>query len=496
MPENTTLPSQAMPPSESNLLNKSISEHRQQLAMADDETLIVLLQTGGDSFETRIKLIEEAQESIDLQYYLFHADLSGELIITSLWNAAERGVRVRILVDDIDLEGQDIGIAQLNAHPNIEVRVFNPFVRGEGRNIQYVTGLGKVTRRMHNKSFTVDGTVAVLGGRNLADEYFSASEEVSFGDLDVVFAGKSVRAVQEEFDLYWNYKLSYNITLLADYEADEKDLLTLKHDFAEFRKKKEHSQYVEAIMSNGFVDMLKKGEKQQYITHTKVLYDNPKKIVSERDQIQYNLSTKLAPYVDAIKDELIIISPYFVPGKQGMAGFKKLVDRGVTVKILTNSWASNDVSLVHAGYSKYRKELLEMGVQLHEIDSHELDDLIEKTHRKHSSKSSKLSLHAKYYILDRHTTFIGSFNLDPRSHYENTEIGILTKSDELGRFLAEQFDRGIDIVAFKLSLKDDQIIWTKEQDGKIITFDVDPYTNWGDRFKNNFNSTLPIESQL
>ncbi|MEI8670651.1 phospholipase D-like domain-containing protein [Vibrio sp. SA48] len=217
LPDNTTSPSTALYQSDTSQLSVSVEEQRQKLGLVSDETFMFLLETGVDSFVTRIALIEDAQESIDLQYYLFHSDLSGGLIVAALWQAAERGVRVRLLVDDIDLGGKDNSIERLNAHPNFEVRVFNPFVRGESRTIQYVTKLGKVTRRMHNKSFTVDGSVAILGGRNLADEYFTASEEVSFGDLDVVFAGESVKEVQQAFDLFGIIALattlSYSLTI-------------------------------------------------------------------------------------------------------------------------------------------------------------------------------------------------------------------------------------------------------------------------------------------
>lgn len=496
LPDNTTPPSTALYQSDSSQLSVSVKEQRQKLGLASDETLMFLLETGVDSFVTRIALIEDAQESIDLQYYLFHSDLSGGLIAAALWQAAERGVRVRLLVDDIDLDGQDKRIEGLNAHPNFEVRVFNPFIRGQSRMTQYVTGLGKVTRRMHNKSFTVDGSVAILGGRNLADEYFTASDEVSFGDLDVVFAGESVREVQQAFDLYWNDSLSYNIELLTDYRPQPSDLAALSARFDAFIKDNKKSQYVEAVYDNHLIELIHENEKAQYVGKTVVLYDDPKKIVSSRDKQEYNLAPKLHPYVAATKEELIMISPYFVPGKEGLELIQEVVDRGVKVKIFTNSMMSNDVSLVHAGYSKYRKALLEMGVELYEIDSRELDDLYEKSNKKRPSNASKLSLHAKYYVMDRSMAFIGSFNLDPRSRNENTEIGILTESEELGRYLAQKFDNDIDVVAFKLTLEDGDIVWTKMKDGKAIRYTNDPYSSWWDRAKNNMAKILPMESQL
>ncbi|MDR9831745.1 phospholipase D-like domain-containing protein, partial [Vibrio sp. FNV 38] len=301
LPENTTQPNSAIYQSKSSQLSTSIGEQRQTLGLASDETLMVLLPTGVDSFVTRIALIEDAQESIDMQYYLFHPDLTGGAIIAALWQAAERGVRVRVLVDDIDLEGQDQKIERLNAHPNFEIRVFNPFVRGENRLTQYVTGLGRVTRRMHNKSFTVDGTVAILGGRNLADEYFTASEEVAFGDLDVAFTGDSVRTVQQAFDLYWNNGLSYNIELLTDYRPLPSDLDLLTKQYDAFIKDNTQSQYAQAVYDNHIIERINEYINEQYIGHTVVLYDDPLKVVSSRDQQQYNLAPKLKPYVANIK---------------------------------------------------------------------------------------------------------------------------------------------------------------------------------------------------
>ncbi|PMH44486.1 hypothetical protein BCU68_03005 [Vibrio sp. 10N.286.49.B3] len=496
LPQNTTSPSSAIYQSEQSYLSHAVKDQRQRLGLTDSETLLTLLDTGVDSFVTRIALINDAQESIDLQYYLFHSDLSGGLITAALWKAAERGVRIRVLVDDIDLDGKDIEMEKFNAHPNVEVRIFNPFVRGESRISQYVTGLGKVTRRMHNKSFSVDGSVAILGGRNLADEYFSASEEVSFGDLDVAFTGESVKEVQQAFDLYWNNDLSFNIELLTDYRPQPNDLELVSQQIDAFIIKNQNSLYMQAANDDDLVERINNDQSNLYVGQTVVLYDNPLKIISSHDKQQYNLAPQLQPYVDATNEELIIVSPYFVPGKEGVALFQAIVDRGVKVKILTNSMMSNDVTVVHAGYSKYRKALLKMGVELHEIDSQRLGDLVKKSHKKRSSKASKLSLHAKYYIMDRDTAFIGSFNLDPRSRNENTEIGILTKSDTLGQFLAEEFDRKIDTLAFKLTLEDGDIIWTKMIDGKTIRYTKEPYSSWWDRTQNTLIKILPMESQL
>ncbi|GLS89896.1 phospholipase D family protein [Psychromonas marina] len=496
LPENTTPASTAMEDSGKSYVSIQSAKHRKNLDMAETDELMVLLSAGVDSFASRIALIEDAQESIDLQYYLFHSDLSGGLIIAALWRAAERGVRIRVLVDDIDLEGSDSYIAKLDAHPNFEVRIFNPFLRSKGRIGQYITGLGTVTRRMHNKTFTVDGSAAILGGRNLADEYFGADPNVHFGDLDVLFTGEAVKDVQQSFDLYWNNQLSYGINLLSDYQVQPDDIQSMTTLLKEFEEQNKDSLYSIAVRDDNIVELIRAQKKREFQGNAIVLYDDPLKIVSSHDQLQYNLEPKLEAFVNTAQKELVLISPYFVPGKEGMALFETLLERGLKIKILTNSMMSNDVKIVHAGYSKYRKKLLAMGIELHEVDVKELKDLVERSHKKRSSNASKLALHAKFYVMDQNTTFIGSFNLDPRSRYENTEVGIVIQSEALGQHLVKDFNKNIDLVAFKLRLEDGDIIWTKTVDGKTITYTEEPYSSWWDRFKNRVMRLLPVESQL
>ena len=459
----------------------------------------LLLSSGLDAFVARAILTHHAERSIDLQYYLYHRDLVGYLFMDLLVKAADRGVRVRLLVDDMDLEGRDSVLIALDSHPNIELRVFNPFDRDLGRLPQYVSGFGSVTRRMHNKSFTVDNQVTVVGGRNIGNEYFDADPTLEFSDLDVMAIGGVVKDVSRSFDLYWNSELSYPAMTLIDERPSEEDIKGMYEKLAEYAEQQQDSDYMNALQNSNLANKMREKKVEYIYGDAVVVYDLPEKISSDRNASELHLMTQLVPHFEGIKNELIIFSPYFVPGKEGVEFLKSLIDRGVRVKILTNSLASNDVSVVHAGYSKYRKALLRAGVQLYEMDKKLTRK--QRKEKKGIGSSSKASLHAKSFILDREKVFIGSLNLDPRSFYENSEIGLVIKSPEMAARMAERFDDGIENASFRLELVTDEddneyILWHGYENGEEVTFDADPYTSIWRRMGVGFMRIMPIESQL
>ncbi|WP_051303267.1 phospholipase D family protein [Psychromonas aquimarina] len=500
LPDNNSSPSYTLEKSTQSKLVREVEKAHKGLNLGADQVSVLLLDDGIDAFVARLSLIKSAQSSLDLQYYLYHSDLSGGLLTTALWQAAERGVRVRLLVDDMDLAGKDQNIAMLSAHPNFEVRIFNPFIRGKNRTGQLVTQFGAVTRRMHNKSFTVDNTLSILGGRNIGDVYFGADPDVVFGDLDVAFSGPAVQQVSASFDLYWNNQLSYPIELLNDYQATESTLNEVSSELKKFIAENKTNAYIKALQQNNLVELLKNNEVKQYAGTAVVLYDDPLKIVKDRSKKEYHLAPQLSPYFKSLKKELVIVSPYFVPGVEGMLFFEELIAKGIEVKILTNSLKSNDVSVVHAGYSKYRNKLLKMGVKIYEMDSGILTEKgrINSKNKKTFNLSgiSKASLHAKYFVLDRRHAFIGSLNLDPRSFNENTEIGVVIDSRELADDIAANFDDNVHKIAFELSLQDDQLVWIKLRGNRKTSYYNEPYSSWWDRFVIGFLRLLPGESQL
>jgi putative cardiolipin synthase len=459
-----------------------------------------LLGSGLDAFVARAALSRNAERSIDVQYYLYHNDLVGKLFTDLLLKAADRGVRVRLLVDDMDLAGRDFGAAAIDSHPNIEVRIFNPFSRNVGRISQFVTRMGSVTRRMHNKTFTVDNQFSILGGRNIGNEYFDADPDLAFADLDVMAIGPVVKQVSSVFDRYWNSELAYPVSVLLKGEPPTPEKVE------EFRRKlnkymadQSDSEYLRALGNSELSNKFRKDHIDFKWGGAEVVFDQPEKLLHDFSETQYHLSPMLKPYFKGIEKELIIFSPYFVPGKSGTALLTKLVQRGVRVRILTNSLASNDVGLVHAGYKKYRKDLLRGGIELYELNK----KLTRKQRKDKKGKggSSKASLHAKSFVFDRKQVFIGSLNLDPRALLHNTEIGIVIKAPEIAEEMTKWFEENIEQLAFRLKLKKDEngsekLLWHGMVNGKKHTFDVDPYTGFWRRFGIGVMSILPIESQL
>jgi len=353
---------------------------------------------------------------------------------------------------------------------------------------------------MHNKTFTVDNQASILGGRNIGNEYFDADPELEFADLDVIAIGPVVKKVSSVFDQYWNSELAYPASALFKGE------LPTAEKVEELRKKLDKyvadqidSEYLQALSHSDLANKLRKNQVEFRWGDAAVVFDQPEKLLHDFSETQYHLSPMLKPYFEGVDKELIIFSPYFVPGKPGTAFLTQLAQRGVRVRILTNSLASNDVGLVHAGYKKYRKDLLRGGVELYELNK----KLTRKQRKEKKGKegASKASLHAKSFVFDRKQVFIGSLNLDPRALQHNTEIGVVLKVPEIAEEMAKWFEENIEQLAFRLELKKDEngsenLLWHGVVDGKEHTFDVDPYTGFWRRFGIGVMSILPIESQL
>lgn len=496
LPENNQqLPSHALAVSETTntrlangLLNPSInySEHAK-------DTGVYLLGSGHDAFVARAVLANQADKTLDVQYYLYHRDLSGKILMAQLLAAADRGVRVRLLVDDMDLADRDYGAAMIDAHENIEIRIWNPFVRGSNRIAQFVTRFGSVTRRMHNKSFIADNQVAIVGGRNIGNEYFGADPDVTFGDLDAALIGEAVPEVSASFDKYWNHSLAYPITTLYSNVLNEEQRIEKRNEFDDYIESQKTSDYSRMLANSELTQKILQHEVEYSWARADIFADSPDKTEADRDREDLHLITKLGPYLIRAKKELVIVSPYFVPGKVGTKILTDLVAKGVEVKILTNSLASNDVEVVHAGYSRYRKDLLKGGVQLYEMSS-TLKDIEGPTEARLGL--SKSSLHAKYFAIDRDKSFVGSLNLDPRSVVENTEIGVMIYDETISRGIAEHFDSHIMDVSYRLQLQDGDIVWQQQTHTGIVTLETEPNTSFWQRFKVGFMSYLPGESQL
>ncbi len=459
-----------------------------------------LLANGLDAFVARAVLSDYAELSIDAQYFMIHNDLVAKLFIDHLMKAADRGVRIRLLVDDIDIGGRDLGAAIMDSHPNVEVRIFNPFSRRASRLRQLFTHYGSVTRRMHNKSFIVDNQVAILGGRNIGNEYFQANPTIAFSDLDVVAIGPVVNEASRSFDLYWNNELSYPVIALKGEEpnADQIKRAAMKH--AEFVTSQQNSPYLRALRDANLSEEIRQKRVSYSWGKAEVIYDQPDKIKHDFDKKELHIAPKLLAHVDETKQEFIALTPYFVPRKSGLEYLKKMSRRGVLVRILTNSLASTNHSFVHAGYAKHRNELLRAGVELYEVNpavkSRQHGDVQNVDYGEETTV-----LHAKTFILDREKIFIGSFNLDPRSIDYNTEIGVVFSSEAIANRIADWLDQNLAHVAFRLELVTDEaghekIVWHGFEDGEEVSYEKDPYTGFWLRLYINLLTLLPIDSHL
>jgi cardiolipin synthase C len=414
-------------------------------------TGIYAIPDPNEAFAARALLAGAADKSLDVQYYIWRDDQTGRLLFDALRTAARRGVRVRLLLDDNGVAGLDDTLAALDAHPNIEVRLYNPFAhRGGMRALGYVTDFARINRRMHNKSFTADNLATIVGGRNVGNEYFGAGNETLFEDLDVLAVGRAVGEVSAAFDLYWNSASAFPVSRLLR-DAGKEGAARLEADFAAARADPRSVQYVRALRDTALVRELLTGSLPLDWTEARLLRDDPAKTLDATGRTDVLLLPELLRSTVQPKRSFDLISPYFVPGEEGTAALAALARSGVAVRVLTNSLEATDVGAVHAGYAKRREALLRGGVRLYEL--RRSAEQVRAPGKRAGSSSA--SLHAKTFAFDRRSTFVGSFNFDPRSALLNTEMGLLIDSPVLGERLAAALDADAPKVAYEVVLAAD-----------------------------------------
>ena len=452
------------------------------------------MSDGIDALATRLLLAERAEKTIDVQYYLIKNDIVGREFIRVLLAAADRGVRVRLLLDDMFTSGYDVGLAALYAHPNFEVRIFNPFNRGTaGRLGASLTNFGRINRRMHNKSFTVDNRITLIGGRNIADEYFGAREDSAFGDLDVLAIGPIVQEVSDMFDLYWNHETALPApAFVKELDDPEAALDAARERLTASRDAMIETRYAKALEAKIY-DYVAQDESIFKWAPYKLVYDSPDKGIKAKSGEAASITTPLVESLRGAEEEAIIISPYFVPRKTGVEGFSALQARGVNVMIVTNSLAANNQFTVHGGYAPSRKPLLENGVSIWEVRP---DAMVEGTQFIDASGATS-TLHTKAFIVDRKEVFIGSFNFDPRSANINTELGVIIYDPELAEYFAGRLNERSKDFGYELFLDEKgRVRWRGWEDGEEVIFTKEPETSWWDRFIAGFVRILPIRGQL
>jgi len=445
---------------------------------------------GLDALGIRLAMIERAERTIDAQYFLMKPDSAGVLFVIKLLEAADRGVRVRFLLDDIFTTVKDDGLLLLNEHPNIEVRLFNPVGRGGVYMMNYLGDFKLANRRMHNKSFTVDNQMSVIGGRNIADEYFELLDDSEFMDFDMFAAGPVAAEIAHTFDRFWNHKLAVPMEAFEK-DKEKPDLAVARANFDEDVIEAINSIHGKALESPLMLDVVEDRVKL-FPADSRVVTDDPDKLLNKVSADQKVLVTALASQIDEAESEVIVITPYFIPGKNGVEFWRSIVAKGVRVVIVTNSLASNNHVPVHGGYARYRHDMIDAGVELYEarVDG-------SKTPEGSAGQSyDTTTLHTKLLLIDRRFTFVGSLNLDPRSIDINTEFGVLVDNTELTGGIAGRAFEKLPSAAYRVTENEKgKLRWTTVIDGKNVVETKEPQASTWLRFK-AFIMRIAPEGQL
>ncbi len=447
------------------------------------------LGDGRAAFAARAILAREAASSIDAQYYIWQDDVTGLMLLDELRAAAERGVRVRLLVDDNGISGLDDLLSELDTLPNANVRIFNPFTLRKPKLLSYAFDFSRLNRRMHNKSMTVDGVATIVGGRNIGDIYFEYGGGTHYLDLDAIAIGPIVDEVSKSFDVYWNSASSYDAGLFLDPPAVRS--LQAKADAA--RRTAVGAGYQKAIQESELADNIAAHTLKFDWSEVTLFVDDPAKGLGEVKSEDL-LVEQLIEFAKSSRTSLDLVSAYFIPGERGSSVLEELAKSGVRVRILTNSLDATDVMPVHAAYMSYRYDLLNSGVELLELRA------LRREHRDRSLPEilagSASGLHAKTFGADGERIFIGSFNLDPRSAHLNTEMGIMIESPTIAASLTEQLN--IPEISYRVELNNrNELIWVQEeQDGTVTVHTTDPETNGLQRGLTTVVRWLPVEWML
>ncbi len=470
---------------------------RPRVAAHPGQSGLHALADGHDAIAARLALADAAQRSLDVQYYIWNQDLVGKVMIERLLRAADRGVRVRLLLDDLGTMPSDEVLLAIDSHPNIEVRMFNPATLRSPRLLGIVADLGRLNQRMHNKSFTVDGEVSIVGGRNIGDEYFDAHAEANFADLDVAVVGPVVKEVAAEFDLYWNHPAAIPIGILSHQNTTHEEFAAKRAALVAHRESEAQSQYAASLRDSDFARQLRRRKISFYWGHAKIVSDNPDKVLSSSGSAATHLAPTLRGIVDRTRRELFLVSPYFVPGKQGVEILAGVRQRGARVVVITNSLAATDGVPVHAKYKLYRKPLLEAGIELYETKptAGALHERKPGSLRGPTGSGSS-SLHAKTFAFDRRIAFVGSYNIDPRSSKLNTEMGVLFDCPAFAKRLPEKTESDIDRNAYRVQLVGNRLEWLTREGDNQVHYDSEPEASLWKRIKVSVLSWLPIESLL
>jgi putative cardiolipin synthase len=456
----------------------------------DEQSGFLLLSPNDVAFRWRLALIDHAVDSIDVQYFIWQRDEAGLLLFERLLKAADRGVRVRLLVDDLLFAAKDRSIAAITRHPNFDIKIFNPGrVRDSnlGKLGEFLLYLRQLNRRMHNKMFVADNQLVIIGGRNIGNQYFGLGEKYNFRDLDVLVTGSVVEEISDAFDVYWNAQLSYPAGAMSQ-EATYEEVEPLRDMAADFFIDKRDFLLSYPIGPQAWVEKLMNAPSIMHSGKAHFLQDQPVNYGGE----EYRLDALLGTLSEPSHEELIMVTPYLIPGGL-LKRMEKLESEGVQIKIITGSMGANNHTAAHSHYKKYRRPILETGAELYEF-KHDPSPAVREIVDVPPAEADFICLHVKALVGDRQRCFVGSLNIDPRALEINTENGLYIESKGLCGQLAEQFDTLMSSEnAWRVYLNEDnQLRW----ESNAGTVSIQPARSFWQRISDFFWSLLPIESQL
>ena len=457
----------------------------------DGKSGFLPVSDGVDALAIRLLLADQAEHCIDTQYYEIEDDFAGHLFMEALVRAADRGVRIRLLLDDYRTQGHDKGIAALRAHPKFEMRIYNPFDRRGARFLDALTSFARVNRRMHNKSFTVDNQFTVVGGRNIGDHYFSVGHDVNFADLDVVAIGPVVADVSTMFDDYWNSHAATPIDEIARrLSIPRVSVSKLLDRAARTRRKHSRRNFSDAIHASA-INQLQHDLNRFTWADYELAYDLPQKTQKVDDAA--TIRRLLVRAFDEAEHEVFLVSPYFVPRLSGVRRFQSLRDRGIDVTVVSNSLASNNQIYAHGGYAPVRRSLLRMGVNLFEMRA----DARVIGNKSALQDTGRATLHTKAFAIDRQKLFIGSFNFDPRSANINTEMGVFIDSPAMATAFVTSAQYHTPLQAYEVRLSARGALqWHSVEKNRPVVSRKEPQAGFWRRLAGGAARLLPIRGQV
>lgn len=469
------------------------------LAQHPNQSGVLPLVNAREAFAARVVLARQAQLTLDVQYYIWRNDRTGTLLFEALHEAAERGVKVRLLLDDHNTAGLDATLIGLQSHPNIDIRLYNPLRLRRPRFINYLIDFHRVNRRMHNKAFIVDGQVLISGGRNIGDEYFGAHDDLVFADLDALMIGPVVSDASDEFNAYWQSALAVPLGKLLTLTKPQ-SLAKLERRASDIESDPQTKKYVDAVREMPFVQNFIARQIEFVWAQVQLVVDDPRKTLGIANRKQH-LAYQLQQVIGSPEQCVRLVSPYFVPTAEGTRQLCALAQQGVEITILTNALEATDVAVVHAGYAKWRKTLLKAGIAIYEVQK--VSPLARKQERKLRRQrlkgkerfgGSASSLHAKTFSVDKQRVFLGSFNFDPRSLQLNTELGFVIHSPELAQQIDHAFSHTIPNYAYRVGLDhNDNLVWEERLGPRVTRYYSEPGVSWWRRIAMRTMAKLPID---